>query len=109
MSENVTMGEGEPCHAHLSPGKTAGPRAARRRQHDRIALTGMIEMVERGERRAFHDIEELWGILCGTTGQAGDASQYRERTNPETTGEPLPGMGMKRHQPAKRSEAIITT
>lgn len=39
-----------------------------RRHHDHIALTGVIEMVEHGERRAFHDIEELWAILTGTAG-----------------------------------------
>jgi len=42
-----------------------------RRQHDHVTLTGVIEMVERGERRAFHDIEELWGILSGTAGKSG--------------------------------------
>ena len=37
-----------------------------RRRHDRIALAGLIEDVEIGERRAFHDIEELWAILSHT-------------------------------------------
>ncbi len=38
-----------------------------RRNHDRVALTGLVEAVERGERRSFHDIEELWAILTGST------------------------------------------
>jgi hypothetical protein len=38
-----------------------------RRRHDRIALAGLIEDVEIGERQAFHDIEELWTILSHTT------------------------------------------
>jgi hypothetical protein len=37
-----------------------------RRRHDRTALSGVIEEVEFGERQAFHDIEELWAILCRT-------------------------------------------
>jgi len=40
------------------------PRAGSgRRRHDQIALSGVIEDVEAGERRAFHDIGELWAIL----------------------------------------------
>jgi hypothetical protein len=37
-----------------------------RRRHDRIALAGLVEDVEIGERHAFHDIEELWTILSHT-------------------------------------------
>ncbi len=42
-----------------------GPRTApARRAHDAIALTGVVEHALSGERRAFHDIEELWAILA---------------------------------------------
>jgi hypothetical protein len=40
-----------------------------RRRQDRVTLTGTIDVVEHGERRTFHDMEELWGILCRTTGK----------------------------------------
>ena len=36
-----------------------------RRRHDETTLSGIVEIVERGERRAFHDIEGLWEILAG--------------------------------------------
>jgi hypothetical protein len=38
----------------------------------------MIEMVERGERRAFHDIGELWAILAGTAGKVKGGSGQPE-------------------------------
>ena len=50
----------------MEPGR---PNGSGRRRHDRIALTGVVEMVERGERLAFHDIEELWTVLVGTAGE----------------------------------------
>ena len=34
-----------------------------RRSHDGITVAGTVEDVERGERRYFRDIEELWAIL----------------------------------------------
>jgi len=37
-----------------------------RRRYDQIALSGVIEDVEQGERRSFHDIGELWAILSDT-------------------------------------------
>lgn len=41
------------------------PRAGSgRRRHDQIALSGVIEDVEVGERQAFNGIEDLWAILC---------------------------------------------
>jgi len=41
-----------------------------RRRHDQVALSGVIEDVEQGERHAFHDIGELWVILTHA-GQSG--------------------------------------
>lgn len=40
-----------------------------RRLYDRIALTGMVEGAEGGERLAFHNAEELWSALCGMKDQ----------------------------------------
>lgn len=45
------------------------PNGSGRRRHDRIALTGVVERVEHGERLAFHDIEELWTVLVGMRGK----------------------------------------
>jgi len=36
-----------------------------RRQHDRVALTGIIEDAEHGGRFAYHDVEGLLAVLCG--------------------------------------------
>lgn len=35
------------------------------RRHDAITLVGIVERSDTGERRDFHDIEQLWAILCG--------------------------------------------
>ena len=45
------------------------PHGSGRRRHDGIALTGVIETVAHGKRLAFHDMEELWAVLIGTTGK----------------------------------------
>lgn len=47
-------------------GRRPGPEG---RAHDQATLTGVVEIVDRGERRSFHDIEELWTILAGTGGK----------------------------------------
>lgn len=44
------------------PGAATG-----RRRDDRVALSGVIEDVEIGERRVFHDIGGLWEVLSRTT------------------------------------------
>ena len=54
---------------------TALPRpgaGARRRRHDQVTLAGVVEDVEVGDRRVFHDIGELWAILA-----------HSENTNPK--------------------------
>ena len=50
---------------------SAGVDPGTRRRTDRIALAGMVEFVEGGTRRPFHDIEELWTILTGSRNTVG--------------------------------------
>jgi len=50
--------------APAAPADAAQCSDGGRRRYDRMKLIGVVELVERGERRAFHDIEELWTILA---------------------------------------------
>ncbi|MBU1426020.1 MAG: hypothetical protein KKH12_03270 [Gammaproteobacteria bacterium] len=40
-------------------------RGSARRNHDNVALDGIVEFPANGEHRVFHDVEELWRILAG--------------------------------------------
>lgn len=65
--------------------KDALPAAMRRieggkRGYDRLAVTGVVEIVERGEQRAFHGIEELWGILSGARRSNTDTAKQNLKT-----------------------------
>jgi len=51
-----------------------------RRDYDRMAMTGIVEIVEREEQRAFHGIEELWGILSGAKRSDVDAEKQNLKT-----------------------------
>jgi len=51
-----------------------------RRDYDRLAVTGIVEVVEREEKRAFHGIEELWGILSGTGHNKADEAKQDLKT-----------------------------
>jgi hypothetical protein len=43
--------------------RRAKKKASARRGYDRVALNGIVEEAESGERRSFRGIEELWGFL----------------------------------------------
>ena len=51
-----------------------------RRDYDRMAVTGIVEVVEREEKRAFHNIDELWGILSGARLGDTDATKQNLKT-----------------------------
>jgi len=51
-----------------------------RRGYDRLAVTGIVEVVEREEQRAFHTIDELWEILSGARRNSTDAAKQDLKT-----------------------------
>jgi hypothetical protein len=50
---------------------------SRRRAHDLAMLAGTVEVVERGERQFFRDIEELWAILSGSPSRHTDMAKSK--------------------------------
>ena len=71
-------------------------RVYQRDQQDPTLMKGVVEVVESGEKRAFHASEELWRILASTQPVAAARAEKPAR----------PGSASRR---PKRSATVITT